>query len=64
MGKPLTIQQFAEKTGRGERQIRRMLNAGRIPGAKMICTQRCGWQWFIPPDAEWPDDKRCKAKAP
>ena len=59
MAKYITIETFIKRTGRCDRQVRRMLNSKRIPGAARIKVNG-RWTWVIPLDAEWPDDKRYK----
>ena len=48
-----SLSEFAEKHSRTDSNVRKLCRAGRIPGAVLI-----GSMWFIPKNADYPDDNR------
>ena len=52
----LSVTEWAAKYGKDGSAVRRLIYAGRIPGAKKI-----GSQWVIPASSEPPADMRVKS---
>ena len=55
MNNMISVSEYAQLTGKDPGNIRKMLAAGRLEGAKV------GNQWVIPSDAKYPDDKRTRS---